>query len=147
MVFRVLICVIALSIYAILFIESLASGATIILLWILCIMLPNAIKDRKKWKSSSGNLSKKSLSFGIKSMQRQKENFWVIDKIFSNHNSISSFLKQQSILWDDLHVKFTYGRTSFNSDHNSATDRRLNPAYSHLVDNIYYSSNDDSFRR
>ncbi len=132
MIFRIILLTISLSIMS-LFSEYYSLGM-IGLFWILCIVLPTTLIRHKQWKKILGNIEHKSLSFGIKSIKIQKQNFRMIDWAFSKYKHLAKFLKQISILFDDIHVK----RTDPSSIKSNNNDYTTDITYSHILGNVHY---------
>jgi len=100
------------------------------------------INNYKSWKKSNSKV-KRSLSFGMKSIIIQKQNFKAIDFVFSKIPLLQifnkSFFKKMSVVFDDMHVKRESNRTR--STFNDSYQRRLSsPQCAHLVSNIWHES-------
>jgi predicted tellurium resistance membrane protein TerC len=109
----------------------------VILFWILIILIRMHFYY-KKWKKQQARHYSKTLSFCIKSMNRQKQNFRIINRLLKNE-ILKNFFKRASILFDDINVKVTSKHVE---DLPKTTDH-LNkhvhsPVYSHLSSNIYH---------
>lgn len=79
--------------------------AAMILLWLISIPI-KGISRYKRWKEHQAILYPKTLSFCIKSMRRQKQNFKVIEFLIRN-KKLQNFFKKVSILMDDINIKIT----------------------------------------
>lgn len=115
-------------------------GAIIIISWLLFIAIIS-ISRYKEWKNSQKKHHSKTLSFCIKSMRRQKQNFKVIEFLIRNQK-LQNFFKKVSILMDDINVKVTQGNETFDLIKPKAdTDEYIyTPTYRHYGANIYQDS-------
>lgn len=113
-------------------------GATVIIIWLLFIAI-TSISRYKQWKSGQKLLFPKTLSFCIKSMKRQKQNFKIIAFLIRNE-SLQKHLKKLSILMDDINVKatsnFDHNISYVESDHQSPFV--YSKAYSDCPENLYH---------
>ena len=111
-----------------------------ILLWLISIPI-KGISRYRKWKKHHA-LNPKTLSFCIKSMRRQTQNFKVIEFLIRNKNLQKRF-KKLSILLDDINIKVTSKYVEDlpkTSDHLNAHIH--NPIYSHMSCNVHYFSDE-----
>lgn len=115
--------------------------ATMILFWLISIPI-KGISRYKRWKEHQAILYPKTLSFCIKSMRRQKQNFKVIEFLIRN-KKLQNFFKKVSILMDDINIKIT---SKYAEDMTKTSDHFnphiYNPIYSHMSCNIHYSSDE-----
>lgn len=93
-----------------------------------------------KWRKAQMG-TEKSLSFGIKSMRRQKQNFKLIIVIFARYPDLQKFFKRASIIFDDMHIKIKYGNKVDSIQppiSGSEDDYRYHPLYKSSSSNIYH---------
>lgn len=128
--------------------------------FVLLLSWPAIALNHSKWKKSQAHIEK-SLSFGIKSMKRQKQNFKAINFVFAKVPLVQKLLKKASILLDDMHVRYGYtgitqssrinsidssshgftDTTPFSSSMKDYTmDYTTNPAFRDLSYNIHHDS-------
>jgi hypothetical protein len=112
----------------------------VILLWLISIPI-KGISRYRKWKKHQAILYPNTLSFCIKSMRRQKQNFKVIEFLIRNKNLQKRF-KKLSILLDDINIKVTSGYVEDlpKTYHSRMNDIYYSPSYSHYSCNIHHRS-------
>lgn len=142
MAFRIYILLILASV--LLLLNNLLALGSLILFWLLFIAPIKSILQYKKWKHSQAHVEK-SLSFGIKSMKIQKQNFKSINFLFSKIPFLETLFKKISILIDDIHIKYTsdgVGNTyADNSILENKDDIIFDPSYSSCACNVHYRDN------
>lgn len=112
--------------------------AAMILLWLISVPI-KGISRYRRWKEHQAILYPKTLSFCIKSMRRQKQNFKVIEFLIRNE-SLQMLFKKLSILMDDINVKstsnFDHNISSGHSDYQSSFV--YSQSYSDCPENLYH---------
>lgn len=110
----------------------------VMFMWFLLILV-KAPFNYKKFKRERVICYPRTLSFCIKSMKRQKQNFKIISFLIRNE-SIQKPLKKLSILMDDINVKstshFDNSISSSHSDHQSPFV--YSHSYSDCPENLYH---------
>jgi hypothetical protein len=100
----------------------------------------------KKWKKQQAIYYSKTLSFCIKSMKRQKQNFRIIN-ILLKKEAMKNYFKRLSILLDDINVKIISncdGEIYLPHTHEVIkNDHRYSPSCSGYSFNIHHKSNND----
>ena len=102
----------------ILFLFTSVWAVSFVLLMWLILMLFKALFNYKKFKRERSICYSNTLSFCIKSMKKQKQNFRIINFVI-RQKSIQVIFKKLSILLDDINVKKSSNFTNnvFISDH------------------------------
>ncbi len=128
MFFRLVVLLIMLSVLAIF--TPLRGIAMQVILWIgvFTLIIQNA---HRSWRKKRKVYSAKSLTFGIKSMAMQKQNFSMIDYIFARDKKINALLKTFSVGLDGL--RDAAQQTNDQDDHWNNSSR------SGSITNRYYS--------
>lgn len=121
---------------------SLWFGGILILIWFISMPI-SGVSYYKRWKAHHSILNIKSLSYCIKSIKRQKQNFKILN-IILRKKILIQFFKKLSILLDDINVKASH---KYIDDYPIQRVCHLNakvhnPIYSHLPSNLYYSRRD-----
>lgn len=100
MAFRIYISLVLIFIIA-LFIELRSIGLFGLLISVFIFPLFTMI-NYYKWKAQN---KEKLLSYRIKSIKRQKQNFKFIKTVLSHYPSVALLCKKASIMMDDVHIK------------------------------------------
>ena len=112
-----------------------------LLMWFLLILF-KALFNYKKFKRERAIFYSHTLSFCIKSMKKQKQNFKIINFVI-RQKSIQVIFKKLSILLDDINVKKSSNFTNnvSISDHKVVNkDHYYSPSYSGYSFNIHNKS-------
>lgn len=117
----------------------------VILFWLLIILIRMHFYY-KKWKKQQAIQCSKTLSFCIKSIKRQKQNFRIINLLLKKE-ALKNYFKKLSIFLDDINVKTINncnGEIYLARTHEAIkNDHRYNPSYSGYSFNIHHKSNND----
>lgn len=117
----------------------------VILFWLLIILIRMHFYY-KKWKKQQATHYSKTLSFCIKSLKRQKQNFRIINLLLKEE-ALKNYFKRLSIVLDDINVKIisNYDDGIYLSHTHEVikNDHRYNPSYSGYSFNIHNKSNND----
>ncbi len=106
---------------------------------LLLFAMPVSCKTSYERQKQASGLSSNSLSYGIKSMKKQKRNFLIINMVFSNTKLLNDFFKKLSLSLDDIYIKTT-GNVQNISCYDSHSDDYNAPEKSYLPYNIYHSN-------
>ena len=141
MFFRIYILTIICGL-GLLFTDLWFAGA-LILIWFISIPI-RGISFYKKWKKNL-EVESKSLSFGFKSLEKQKTNFRLINSVCGELTTFKMLLKKLSLLLDDINIK-RGGTSHQHYSHTNTVDQmrdddyRYNSCYSGYSFNIHHRS-------
>lgn len=113
-------------------------GGALILVWLISIPVKGIFRY-KNWKEQRRIFYPQSLSFCLKSMKMQKQNFRIINKIFRRKN-LRIYFKKILILLDDINVKFSNCCYEDSFKYNTHLSPFIHSsAYDDCPENKYYS--------
>ena len=134
MVFKLYIAVVSAAIISLF--TPLWGAGFFIVPFLIFLILPVGLFNYRSWRKSQ-RCPKKSLSFGLISMETQKQNFKAINFVFSKCSFLQRFFKRMSITFDGMPAAINQSGASESDCPPLNNDYRYNSAYDSMSCNIY----------